>query len=175
MSDKLRLDTIRLGCTYCDREDHDGIRVILKGWRSVIRVQTLAEACAVYENPEDEPEDYSVLDWQTHLGTCPDCAAEEDRRDAEQAERNLQTKRAERMRNEAVVTKVSTLVERLNEERSRIVLMDLNYKNREARQIIIADACNAVVTGKIRLLELIETLTECRLNLENLPNGACRQ
>lgn len=78
--------TYRLGCCRCYRDDFDNLtraefrRAIASGWRDVSREQTYAQACKTYDNPADEPPGYSVLDWWTHLGMCPDCAAEGDSR-----------------------------------------------------------------------------------------------
>ena len=69
--------TIRLACMLCDRQDFDGIspkelaRAIASGWQEVGRVQTYAEASRTYIDP---PPGYSVFDWWTHLGWCPECA-----------------------------------------------------------------------------------------------------
>ena len=71
--------TIRLACCHCDRRDMDGItpsklrKLIRHGWEDVDRYQTYRQACRVYRNPAREPPGYSILDWWTHLGTCPDC------------------------------------------------------------------------------------------------------
>jgi hypothetical protein len=71
--------TIRLACEMCSREDMDGITVRqLKecqdmGWTGIAREQTYAESVKTYDDPADAPPGYSVLDWYTHLGICPDC------------------------------------------------------------------------------------------------------
>lgn len=60
-------------------DDHDGIThaqlkaAIKAGWRGVSREQTYAQACKVYDDPADAPPGYSVFDWHTHLGVCPEC------------------------------------------------------------------------------------------------------
>ena|SRR3990167_3856454 len=78
------LGPIRLACGNCDREDHDGVVEIPTNWRNVSCVQSLEESMKPVEmnlpllvggcDPAQ-----SVFDWFTHIGTCPDCAAEEDR------------------------------------------------------------------------------------------------
>lgn len=71
--------TIRLACRSCDRADFDGItpaelaRAIASGWREVQHEQTYAEACRTRADPRPG---YSVFDWWTHLGWCPDCATD---------------------------------------------------------------------------------------------------
>jgi hypothetical protein len=73
--------TIRLGCMMCDRNDFDGItpeqleEAIQTGWKDVSRVQTYRESRRMYDT-DDTPPGCSVFDWETHLGWCPDCAAD---------------------------------------------------------------------------------------------------
>ena len=63
---------IRLGCQYCDRSDFDGVDKLPKDWDDVSRVRSLEEA--LREVDEDDTT-RSVFDWETHLGTCPECKA----------------------------------------------------------------------------------------------------
>ncbi len=69
---------VRLGCMYCDRQDFDGISeqalkdAIAAGWEYVDQVQSPAEAAQTHPLG-DEPPGFSVFDWWTHLGICPDC------------------------------------------------------------------------------------------------------
>ena len=63
---------IRLGCTYCDRSDFDGVDALPDDWEDIDEVRSLEEA--MREVPFDD-KTRSVLDWQTHLGTCPECKA----------------------------------------------------------------------------------------------------
>lgn len=63
---------IRLGCQHCDRGDFDGVDKLPKDWDDVSRVRSLEEA--LREVDEDDTT-RSVFDWQTHLGTCPECKA----------------------------------------------------------------------------------------------------
>lgn len=71
---------VRLACDNCDRDDKDMItREKLKkcekdGWQGIGRVQTYTQSCKTYDNPADAPPGYSILDWWTHMGTCPECA-----------------------------------------------------------------------------------------------------
>jgi hypothetical protein len=68
---------IRLACMQCDRQDFDGItakelnEAIRRGWQDVQRVQSYQQAGSTKEKPG-----YSVFDWWTHLGYCPDCVQE---------------------------------------------------------------------------------------------------
>jgi hypothetical protein len=69
---------IRLACMYCDRQDFDGISeqslqdAIAGGWEYVDQVQSQAEAAQTHPIGK-EPPGFSVFDWWTHLGICPDC------------------------------------------------------------------------------------------------------
>jgi len=62
--------TIRLGCLYCDRTDFDGVDQLPTDWEDIDEVQSCEEA--IREVPPDDKR-RSVLDWETHLGVCPDC------------------------------------------------------------------------------------------------------
>jgi hypothetical protein len=64
---------VRLGCLYCDRTDFDGVAEIPDDWSSVQEVQSYTES--IEPVSLDEHSTRSVLDWQTHLGVCPDCRA----------------------------------------------------------------------------------------------------
>ena len=79
---KRKKKTIRLGCSNgCFRSDYDGItpaklrqlRSKAGGWTDVHRVQAYAQSIKVYDDPADVPKGYSVLDWEAHKGTCPEC------------------------------------------------------------------------------------------------------
>ncbi len=64
--------TIRLGCIYCDRSDFDGVDALPEDWEDIDEVRSLEEA--MREVPfEDKTR--SALDWETHLGICPECQA----------------------------------------------------------------------------------------------------
>ena len=73
--------TIRLGCSECDCTDKDFITAAeleqcpAEGWTEITEVQSYEQACREIE-PAETP-GASVLDWQTHLGICPDCGSEE--------------------------------------------------------------------------------------------------
>jgi len=77
--------TIRLACTHCDRSDFDFItrrqlrEAIRNGWKDVKRVQTYQQACKTYSGQEKAPRSYSLFEWWTHFGLCPDCAEEADK------------------------------------------------------------------------------------------------
>lgn len=62
----------RLACQGCDRDDFDGVKRLPKGWDYIRRVQSLKESLTTYDRDE-YPKGYSVLDWYTHMGICPDC------------------------------------------------------------------------------------------------------
>lgn len=62
---------IRLGCYSCDRSDFDGVDELPSDWEDIIPVQSWEESICPVET--DSEEGRSALDWQTHLGTCPDC------------------------------------------------------------------------------------------------------
>jgi hypothetical protein len=71
--------TIRLACVDCDRSDKDGITAdelsecVRLGWAGVRRYQSYEDSVRAYDDPAEAPPGYSVLDWFTHLGTCPEC------------------------------------------------------------------------------------------------------
>ncbi len=64
--------TIRLGCTYCDRSDFDGVDALPEDWEDIHEVRSLEEAKREVLFDDNSR---SVLDWQTHLGMCPECKA----------------------------------------------------------------------------------------------------
>lgn len=72
--------TVRLSCMECFGADHDGISevelsaLIAAGWRNVEQVQTLEQSLTVYD-ADEAPANYSVFDWETHRGVCPECVA----------------------------------------------------------------------------------------------------
>ena len=63
-------ERIRLGCMYCDRGDFDGVDKIPADWVDVEEVRSYEEACRPVAI---EDRSRSVMDWETHLGVCPDC------------------------------------------------------------------------------------------------------
>ena len=60
---------IRLGCHRCDRDDFDGVETLPKDWCDIQEVQSYEDA--MHEISANDPG--SAFDWQTHLGTCPEC------------------------------------------------------------------------------------------------------
>jgi hypothetical protein len=70
------VDTIRLACRFCDRDDYDGVAEVPRAWFDVFEVQSYAESIRPVEVDDPDPS-RSVLDWYTHLGVCPECYAEE--------------------------------------------------------------------------------------------------
>jgi hypothetical protein len=61
--------TVRLACTDCERQDHDGLTpeqllVVTRRWSNVRRVSNDHDTW-----PFRDP----TLDWFTHLGLCPNC------------------------------------------------------------------------------------------------------
>ena len=65
---------IRLGCGSCDRDDFDGIKRIPSDWVDVTVVQSLK---ASLQEVDSADRSRSPFEWYTHLGTCPDCQAED--------------------------------------------------------------------------------------------------
>jgi hypothetical protein len=63
---------IRLGYMHCDRNDFDGVDTFPDDWEEIDEVRSYDEA--MREVAVDDMT-RSVLDWQTHLGTCPECKA----------------------------------------------------------------------------------------------------
>ena len=66
--------TIRLGCHLCDRCDFDEIDELPLDWLNVICVQSLEDS---YKEVEQADQSSNPFEWYTHLGTCPECQAEE--------------------------------------------------------------------------------------------------
>lgn len=67
---------IRLCCYGCDRDDHDGItpkQLRECGWSDVVEVQSHKRAVEVHNCMISEPLEWSVFDWYTHQGYCPEC------------------------------------------------------------------------------------------------------
>lgn len=65
----------RLSCEEC-MCGVDGVRKIPKGWRNVERIRSLRESRRVTPRPGET--NFSLSDWETHFGICPDCAKEMD-------------------------------------------------------------------------------------------------
>lgn len=61
---------IRLGCTYCDNQDYFDVDALPNDWQDIAEVRPYAEAC---KPVAIDDQSRSVMDWQTHLGICPDC------------------------------------------------------------------------------------------------------
>ena len=66
---------IRLGCACCDREDFDGIELLPTDWIDVDEVRSFEEAT---RQVDWDDQSRSMLDWQTHLGVCPECQANDE-------------------------------------------------------------------------------------------------
>ena len=67
---------VRLGCTYCDRDDFDGVTELPKDWLDVQEIQSWEDSVRPVAADDTQR---SVHDWQTHLGICPECNAKEER------------------------------------------------------------------------------------------------
>ena len=69
---------IRLECRECDCQ-HDEVFAIPPGWKDVEEIRSFERATepAGDDCPPDGLNKHgdSVMDWQTHLGLCPDCTA----------------------------------------------------------------------------------------------------
>lgn len=74
---------IRLACESCDREDFDGIDAIPDDWEDVTEVQSYEDSIAplpergVEWPPQTDGRQRFDGQWWTHLGTCPECQAED--------------------------------------------------------------------------------------------------
>lgn len=68
----------RIACSSCDDDSMDGVEslevAIAAGWQvsEAGRVQTYEQSI------QPSPPAASVLDWMTHYGQCPECAAVSD-------------------------------------------------------------------------------------------------
>ncbi len=67
-------ETIRLGCIHCDRNDCDGVEVVPADWQRVSKIQNWLESVQPVE--QGDKSGRCAVDWQTHLGICPECFAE---------------------------------------------------------------------------------------------------
>ena len=65
---------IRLGCHSCDRNDFDFTAVLPIDWTYITEFRSY-EASIREVGTDDSSR--SPFDWQTHLGTCPQCQAVE--------------------------------------------------------------------------------------------------
>lgn len=65
---------IRLGCHSCDREDFDFVAQFPDDWKDITEVRSYEESVSEVAAGDKSR---SPFDWQTHLGTCPDCRGEE--------------------------------------------------------------------------------------------------
>lgn len=65
---------IRLGCAHCDREDFDGTDSIPEDWSEVTELQSYEEATRPIQFSDSSG---SPLNWETHMGICPDCQKEQ--------------------------------------------------------------------------------------------------
>jgi hypothetical protein len=73
--DRVMSGKIRLACGQCDRMDFDGIDSIPDDWDDVSEFQSYGRAIAMVK-PDDNRR--SVMEWYTHIGTCPDCQKHEE-------------------------------------------------------------------------------------------------
>jgi hypothetical protein len=74
---------VRLACHECDIDEFDGITesalaaLIAKGeWQFIEEYQTFEESMRLNGTDETRPFVSSVFAWSTHIGLCPNCAAE---------------------------------------------------------------------------------------------------
>ena len=64
---------IRLGCHYCDAE-LDGIDRVPSGWTEVEEIRSYERAIEPIPDGQDRNKyGDTVVDWETHVGICPDC------------------------------------------------------------------------------------------------------
>jgi len=82
-------ENIRLSCGQCDSHfelitEEQLAALVDDGWRDVSEFQSYEDATA--ESDIDDPGS-RVMEWYTHLATCPDCAAREDADDKANRER----------------------------------------------------------------------------------------
>ncbi|MFO0806711.1 MAG: hypothetical protein U0791_26700 [Gemmataceae bacterium] len=68
----------RLACRgMCLRDDYDGVRELPTDWVGIEETQSLRDALSVFDDDEEgRPDGYSLLDWETHTGYCPNCKSE---------------------------------------------------------------------------------------------------
>lgn len=75
---------IRLGCIHCDRTDCDFVDALPDDWSDLREVQSFE--AAIEAVPVGSMPGRSRLDWETHLGVCPDCLSIEGDKTADDAE-----------------------------------------------------------------------------------------
>jgi len=67
---------IRLGCHYCDAE-LDGINFVPPGWTEVEEIRSYERAIEpIPEGRDRNKYGDTVVDWETHVGVCPECQKE---------------------------------------------------------------------------------------------------
>jgi len=67
---------IRLGCHYCDVA-LDGIDCVPPGWTEVEEIRSYERAIEPVPDGQDRNKyGDTVVDWETHLGVCPECGKE---------------------------------------------------------------------------------------------------
>lgn len=74
LAEARRTGPIRLECRAGCFEQHDGIHEVPAGWTDVEEVRSLEVSMTTYEDGDGNPPwGYSVFDWETHTGVCPEC------------------------------------------------------------------------------------------------------
>ena len=73
---------IRLACLECDRSDFDGIseahlELLRPLWGEITEEQSYEESITIWEDWQCIQWGKSNADWWTHIGTCPDCLADD--------------------------------------------------------------------------------------------------
>jgi hypothetical protein len=58
----------RLACASCDRNDFDFVAVLPEDWHGIQLIQSLSDSLKEAGSDCD-----GILQWYTHLGTCPRC------------------------------------------------------------------------------------------------------
>lgn len=67
---------IRLGCRHCDAA-FDGIDDVPPGWSEVEEIRSYERAIEPIPDGQDRNKyGDTVVDWETHVGVCPECQEE---------------------------------------------------------------------------------------------------
>ena len=66
---------VRIQCKECDNQ-HDEVLGLPPNWTEIEWMRSFERATAECDTGRPNNWGDSVMDWQTHLGLCPDCQAE---------------------------------------------------------------------------------------------------
>ena len=70
-----RCGPYRLECRGGCGRQMDGVKTLPIDWTDIEEVRSLRDALSTYddEGDPDPPPGFSLCDWETHCGLCPEC------------------------------------------------------------------------------------------------------